>query len=89
MYETATITQKQELVRLEFDNRLYYKSDLYRTPYIMELFSHNLLKMNEQRLLEMDENEKTGHQVRSGGGDRTVIEPLISFLAFIEKIKVA
>jgi hypothetical protein len=53
-----------------FDSRLYYQNDLYRTTYLMEIFHHNLLILKDKKLLELDGNKKTGHEVRSGGGDR-------------------
>jgi site-specific DNA recombinase len=70
VYISSTLPQKQELLRTVFDSTLYYQNQLYRTTYIMEIFTHNLLTLKEKRLLEMDENKKTGLRVRSGGGDR-------------------
>ena len=70
VYLSATLPQKQELLRKGFDNGLYYQNGLYRTPYMMSIFHHSILILKEKRLLEMDENKKTGLKVRSGGGDR-------------------
>lgn len=70
VYLSATLPQKQELLRKGFDNGLYYQNGLYRTPYMMPIFHHSILTLKEKRLLEMDENKKTGLEVRSGGGDR-------------------
>ena len=89
IYLSATAPQKQELLRQGFDNGLYYQNGLYRTPYMMSIFHHSILILKEKKLLEVDENKKTGLEVRSSGGHRSVIEPLISLLAFVEQIKVA
>lgn len=43
-------SQKQELVRLVFDNSLWYEDRVYRTPYIIPEFAHNELIMRERRL---------------------------------------
>ncbi len=70
VYSSATIPQKHELLRKGFDNGLYYKNGLYRTPYMMEVFHHSTLILSQKKLLEIDENKKTGLKVRSSGGDR-------------------
>ena len=48
LYTTSTAIQKQELVRIVFDNGLYYKDDVYRTHYLMQVFQHNLLVLKEK-----------------------------------------
>lgn len=74
--KSATIPQKQELLREGFDNGLYYKNRLYRSPYMMEVFHHNMLIIIKKELLKLDENKKSGHQVRSRGaeGNRTPVQ---------------
>jgi hypothetical protein len=37
---------------------------------MMKIFQHNLLILKEKSLLEMDEQKKTGYEIRLGGGDR-------------------
>lgn len=54
LYNRIATTEKQELLRLVFDNGLYYQSSLYRTPYLMETFTHNSLKLKQQQLLIID-----------------------------------
>ena len=73
IYTEADTLEKQELIRLVFDSRLYYKNGIYRTPYMLELFHHNVLILKEKRLLELDENEKRELTLplRAGGGTRT------------------
>lgn len=61
IWQSAGTTQKQELIRHLFDNRLYYQKDMYRTSYLMPAFSHNVLILKEKRLLDVDaSNAKTG-----------------------------
>ncbi|HMG66322.1 MAG TPA: hypothetical protein VK588_01510, partial [Chitinophagaceae bacterium] len=59
LYKSSTTLQKQELVRQVFDNNLYYENKVYRTPYIMPVFSHNIQILKDKRLLIVDNiNEK-------------------------------
>lgn len=44
--------EKQELVRLGFEQNLYYQGGMYRTPTMVELLSHNSHKMRELHLLD-------------------------------------
>jgi hypothetical protein len=52
---------------------------------MMEIFHHSILILKEKRLLEMDENKKTGLEVR----EQSSIEPLLDYLDFIKSIKTA
>ena len=89
IYGTFPTLDKQEFLRMVFDNRLYYRDNIYRTHYLMDIFHHNLLILKEKQLLELDGKEKTGHEVRSGGGDRSIIEPVTDLLTFIRMKRVA
>ncbi len=61
VWQNADTLQKQELIRMLFDSRLYYQNHTYRTSYIMPVFTHNLLMLKEKRLLEVDAfDAKTG-----------------------------
>lgn len=71
VYLSATVPQKQELLRKGFDNGLYYQNGLYRTLYMMELFHHSRLILSQKKLLEVDQNEKTGLKVRLRGVEGT------------------
>lgn len=51
IYEHADTLQKREFVNLVFDSNLYYESGIYRTPTMLDLFSHNASKMEEKGLL--------------------------------------
>jgi DNA invertase Pin-like site-specific DNA recombinase len=89
LYESATVIQKQELIRMVFDSKLYYQSGSYRTPYIMNIFSHNLLILSEKKLLVLDEKVGSSTRTRLGGAEQSTIEHLEPFLKFISSIKVA
>ncbi len=56
VYTEATTIEKQELIKMVFDDYLYYENGIYRTPYIMELFIHNVLKMREMGYLDYKKN---------------------------------
>lgn len=62
LYNAATTVQKQQLITLGFDSKLYYKEQLYRTPFIMPIFSHNTMILKEKQLLVLD--EKRGLSVK-------------------------
>ena len=89
LYECATTLQKQELIRLVFDSKLYYQSGSYRTPYIMNIFSHNTLILKEKNLLFIDEKRDSLARIPLGGAEQPLIEHLENFLRFISQIKVA
>ncbi|WP_164974155.1 recombinase family protein [Filimonas effusa] len=76
VYESASTIQKQGLINKGFDSNLYYKNGIYRTPTILKSLSHNILKMKEEGVLEMDKNEKGDCEVPPGGaeGSRTPVQ---------------
>lgn len=45
VYTKAFTTEKQELIRLRFDNNLYYQNGIYRTPAMIDGLAHNHLIM--------------------------------------------
>jgi len=89
LYNVSTTLQKQQLVRLGFDSQLYYKSNVYRTPYIMPIFSHNTLILKEKNLLLLDEKRGLSEKIPLGGAHAHPVEPLQQFLTFLQQIKVA
>ncbi len=89
VFNSATTTQKQQFVKLVFDNKLYYKDNIYRTPYLMEIFHHNTLILKQKQLLELDEKRDYIAIVPSGGAAGNTIEPLADLLTLIRSIRVA
>ncbi|MGQ0739948.1 MAG: recombinase family protein [Bacteroidota bacterium] len=55
IWNNADLMQKHEFLRLVFNSSLYYDGATYRTPYLLELFHHNLLTLKEKNLLQFDE----------------------------------
>lgn len=86
LYAISDISKKQQLVREVFDNSLQYKNKVYRTPYIIPVFTHNLLVLKQKHLLEVDALLTTA---LSREAHKAPIEPLLSFLNFIQSFKVA
>jgi site-specific DNA recombinase len=41
LYQEPTILQKQQLVRLGFDQQLYFQDGVYRTPSVLPIFYRN------------------------------------------------
>lgn len=54
VYNNMTTTDKQELLRQVFDDRLYYQSHTFRTPFVLAPFTHNLLTLKQKQLLIVD-----------------------------------
>ena len=52
VYLQSDIIQKREFVKLLFDYNLYCQEGIYRTPTMMNIFSHNYLIMKEKGLLD-------------------------------------
>ncbi|MBC7650931.1 MAG: hypothetical protein H7101_04195, partial [Deinococcales bacterium] len=76
LYEIGNTSDKQQLIRLGFDSRLYYSGGLYRTPYMMPIFTHNTLIMKEKGLLVLDQQPfSLGKKIESGAeGSRTPVQ---------------
>lgn len=51
VYTKSDTLEKQELIRLGFDNNLYYQEGIYRTPTMIDLLSHNSHVMREKGVL--------------------------------------
>ena len=52
VFKKTNVLEKQELVRLGFEQNLYYQDGMYRTPTMIDLLAHNSDKMRELRLLD-------------------------------------
>jgi site-specific DNA recombinase len=89
IYGAATTIQKQQLIRIGFDSRLYYRQGIYRTPYIMPVLSHNELILKEKNLLLLDKKNGNSMEFPLGGAHGTTIELLHSLLSFIHSVKIA
>ena len=76
IYTIASTIQKQQMLNMVFDNRLYYKDRIYRTPYLFEIFQHNTLILKQKRLLLIDEKRGESSFLPSGGaaGNRTLVQ---------------
>jgi len=60
-------SQKQELIRMVFDNSLYYKDRIYRTPYLIPELAHNELIMKEKRLLIINKKGDSREKIPLSG----------------------
>ncbi|HWB27721.1 MAG TPA: recombinase family protein [Chitinophagaceae bacterium] len=76
IYTRANTVQKQQLVRVVFDNGLYFENGSYRTPFIIPQLSHNELIMREKQLLFVDKKGDFFSKIPSGGagGGRTRVQ---------------
>ena len=76
MYSKADIMQKREFVNLVFDSNLYYQQGIYRTPTMLNIFSHNSLKMKEKGYLIYEKKRDDSSIIPSSGaaGSRTLVQ---------------
>ena len=51
IYTKSDTLQKREFVKRVFDCNLYYQEGIYRTPTMLDIFSHNASKMEEKGYL--------------------------------------
>jgi site-specific DNA recombinase len=89
IYHEATTVQKQQLIRIVFDSRLYYSAGSYRTAYLMPLLRHNSLILNHKQLLIIEETKSFAGKARGSGEPHTPIEPLFALLTLFRSVKVA
>ncbi len=52
VFNKTNALEKQELINMVFDQKLYYQEGMYRTPTMIDLLSHNCLIMREKGLLD-------------------------------------
>lgn len=89
IYHSASTLQKQSLVNQVFDYSLHIREGIYRTPSLMQIFSHNEVILNEKGLLKIEKGTPDLTEVPLGAGKATSIEHLVKFLRFIQQIKTA
>jgi DNA invertase Pin-like site-specific DNA recombinase len=89
LYNVSDTSGKQEMIRIVFDQQLYYRNKMYRTPYLMDIFHHNILILKQKQLLELDEKRDFSYKVPSSGAQGRIIEPLTDLLSFVRTIRVA
>ena len=76
LYNQAQTVEKQNMLKLVFDNSLYYQNKIYRTPYIMEIFTSNTLILKEKGLLiyECTDSKISNPPSGGAGGSRTRVQ---------------
>lgn len=93
VYKCSDLVKGQELLRMVFDNTLYLKDKVYRTTYLMPVFTHNLLTLNQKNLLVLDDNEKNlvrwRPQYPNRTGEAFLSDHFMDFLSLIDLIRVA
>lgn len=89
LYKNLETTSKQEFIRLVFDSKLYWRDNIYRTPYIIPAFTHNSLILKQKQLLVLEEKQGLSAKVPEGGAGGNQIEPLTNLLCFLNSVQVA
>lgn len=86
LFISASTIEQQQMVRMVFDSQLYYQENVYRTPFILEVLSHNSLILKEKQLLVLEEKRGLAAQIPCGRLHGSSIEPsLLNFLYFLRK----
>jgi site-specific DNA recombinase len=70
-YKTLDTLGKQEMIRTVFDSKLYYQEKVYRTPFIMPIFTHNLLILKQKQLLLIDKKGDFENKISLGGAEES------------------
>jgi site-specific DNA recombinase len=52
-FEKLTTEKKHQMINWVFDNSLSYENGIYRTPFLPEIFMHNVQTLKEKGLLEL------------------------------------
>lgn len=89
LWQQATLMQKHEFIRMVFNSSLMYDGIIYRTPYIMQLFKHNLVALKQKDLLLITEAGPLIPETSGSAPTHTPIEHLTPFLNLIASIKTA
>lgn len=89
LWDSATLLQKHEFLRLVFNSSLQYDGQLYRTPYLLELFHHNLLSLKQKNLLLLTETGFSNVKTMGCAPPTTPIEHTHAFFNLISNIKSA
>ena len=88
-YSISSVEDKQSFVRLVFDNQLYYQDDIYRTPYLMDVFHTRAATLAEKKLLIFERQIEETPNLVTCAPSGSIIEPLHRLLNFFSRIKTA
>ncbi len=89
LYSWATVAQKQSLINLVFNSQLRYVDGVYRTPFLLPLFSLNTASLQEKRLLEVEQPDEIIEENKLSTPNGTSIELQTQFFNLITQIKSA
>lgn len=71
VYNSCDLLSKQQMIKLGFDNRLYYEDKIYRTPFLISIFRYNELILKQKKLLLITEKNEKSCDFSSGGAEGT------------------
>lgn len=89
IYNKADVIQKGEFVKMVLDSNLYYQDGIYRTPTMMNLFTHNSLEMKEKGCLVYEKKRDDFSIIPLSGvaGNRTCSEnPCKTYIFLMPKM---
>lgn len=82
VWEKMPLDKKHKFIRAVFEDSLAYTDGVYRTPSISPIFQHNLLKLKQKRLLEVEQPIDNFGKTESSPPGGTFLE-LVSQLAVL------
>jgi len=76
VFNSGTTLQKQQFLRLVFDNQLYYEKGAYRTRYLIPYVNRKVLKNSKKDLIFVNEKGEISDDFPSSGpeGSRTLVQ---------------
>ncbi len=88
IFEDASINQQHAILNEVFKHGLTCRDGMFRTPWIHPEFEHNLLKLKQLRLLEIEQphDNSNGISYCGEGGIRTLDEHLDGILEITREI---
>lgn len=89
LFEKASVVEKHSWIKWVFDSKLYYEGNIYRTPYIKQIFSSKAALLKEKRLLIIEQPLPNSGLLNVGSPSGNLIEQLTPFLALLSQIKAA
>jgi site-specific DNA recombinase len=83
-FANLPIEKKHQFVNWVFDSALSYENDIYRTPYLLELFADNALTLKEKGLLEIVAPVRNLGETPNRTRDESCIEhPILQDIDFL------
>lgn len=85
-FAALPLEKKHQFINWVFDSSLSYENDIYRTPYLLDLFEGNKLTLKEKGLLEIVAPIRNLNETPKSTRDGNRIEHYHDFLTDLERL---